>query len=253
MATNTKWENYSQTYKIDNYKYAVYVQTANIIYTFLKKKQGNLLDLGAGFGDIAVMLAKKMNFKIFAVENVKTSLLHIKSNIRRNNLKYKVRAEHEDAYNMSYPDNTFGVGISTGYECCGAYPGVTKEFTRVVKEDGIIIMDFVNPLNLYRILSPTKFFRLIKSVLQYKGFIKDDKKKFHLGIFGIKKHFRKFGLEIEDKVFFSTAPPIFRNRIPAKYFIAFEKFLGWFLWPFFSRIIIVKFRNTKNEIIHNQE
>ncbi len=235
-----KWNRFWIRFIEDKYrqeiKKAIYPLTAKIILQMLEPhREGKILDVGAGFADIDILLARNSDFEIAACDNSEIALKNAKKNIKKNGFEEKIKAEYQDAYNMTYADNEFDFAISTGYASAGAYPEVTEEIIRVVKPNGIIILDFVRHHNIWN------FWKSLNALKGYWNYRKGGKNKyFHYGIFGIKQQFRT--LEIEKWHNFHTFLPLPTN---ADFYLTFENTIGKILSPLLARAFIIKFRNRK--------
>lgn len=246
-----QWDKYWKKFSSDNVKIATCKLSAMHTVDMLGFiRSGKLLDLGCGVSDIPILLAKQTKFKIFAVDFSNVAVKLMKNMVKQSGLKNRIVVEMQNAFDLSYDDNEFDVLVSFGHSSVASYIGVTEEVKRVVKPNGVIIMDFTNHLSLYDLLYTfdKKRQRILPSSLRilfkYLKII-EDKESYHFGVFGIKKYFEGFGLKLENLRFFNTYASIFPNRFSSEYYLYFENNVGRLLAPILGRVIIAKFRNVK--------
>lgn len=234
-----KWEEYSQKYKIDNTKLATFNLTLkNTLKLLDGANQGNLLDIGCGFGFIDVLLAKNTNFSITATDLSDTAIVKAKELVEENNLADRIKIEKQDVYNLDYPDDSFDVITSFGYASAASYKGVIKEVKRVLKPGGILILDYINHASLYNLL-------LIKQQIRnYREFKKGNLYNFaDKGVIG---YYKNNNMIYKNKIFFNTYPPIFKNTVPEKFYYGFEKTIGRAVPRFLGRVILFRFDKPQN-------
>ncbi len=232
-----KWENYSFKYnEIDSLKIATAEITAKITAKLLKdKKKDLILDIGCGFGLIDIFLAQKMSHNLIICDISEIALDQAKKNIKAAGLENRIKIEKKDVYNLDYPDNYFDVVLSFGYASAATYPGVQQEVHRILKPNGILIIDFINHLSLYRLLfSPL---RIWKDFLEYC-----QKKSYYFGILGIKKYFYSQKFKFIKRLYFNTYPPVLRNFFSPRFYILFEKTIGRIFRNILGRVVLVFFQ-----------
>ena len=231
MINLVKSDWYSKTW-YNRDKLFVYNITQKIVLNWLKNNQGKLIDLGCGYGIFTKRLAKNTKFKITAID-------YDKKNIELSNKilkKVNVKVKQENVLNMNFSDDYFDVAISTGYTSAATLPGAIREVKRIVRPNGLIILDYMRFYNIYYLFSGNFFKRLF-------NFIKKKDNQYYFGKFGLKKYLQKENnLVIEDIKSFYTYPPFFKSK---KLAILFENTIGILFKPFLARVIILKLRNIK--------
>lgn len=80
----------------------------------IKNPQGKVLDVGAAAGYLGVALAKKYpELKVYSTD-LSPDMVHLnKRVIKENKLVGRVIAQREDAYNLSFEDNSFDIVINS--------------------------------------------------------------------------------------------------------------------------------------------
>jgi ubiquinone/menaquinone biosynthesis C-methylase UbiE len=227
-----KWEEKAKKFEIDNVRRATFILTVENALKLLKgEKEGIVLDVGCGFGDIDVLLAQKTGFKIVAVDISDTALEAARKTVQRENLEHRIKVEKGDIYNFDYPDDYFDIIFSFGYTSAASYSKVSQEVARVLKPGGILILDYINHHSLYKILSLPKRHRLYK-----KGEL------YSFNLSGIKKHFQEVGLSFTENIFFNTYPPILNKILTVGFYVLFEKTIGSLFKKILGRVILVCFK-----------
>jgi ubiquinone/menaquinone biosynthesis C-methylase UbiE len=226
-----KWEKVAREFEIDNIRKATFELTVeNALKILNGKRDGVALDIGCGFGSIDVLLAKKTNFRIIAIDISDTALEAARKSVERADLKGRIIVEKGDVYALNYPENYFDVIFSFGYASAASYSGVSKEVARVLKPGGLLVLDYINHYSLYKIGFLPK---------RYRKYKKGDLYSFN--VTGIKDHFKKVGLNFVGKIYFNTYPPIFKNIIPVNFYLLFEKTIGRLFKRILGRVILVCF------------
>jgi SAM-dependent methyltransferase len=225
-----KWEEKNSDYKIDSTREATFLLTVkNTLKLLGPIKNGNLLDIGCGFGEIDILLAKKTNFKITGIDISKNALNIFNEKILKKELTNKINIEEGDVYNLKYPDNYFDIILSFGYVSAATYNDVQKEVYRVLKPGGILICDFINELSFY------KFLNTLKRTLKGKRI------PYFINSSGIRNEFEKNNLILKEQLFFNTYPPL-HFGVPVKYFLFFENTIGGIFNKLLGRVRLVKFQ-----------
>ena len=228
-----KWEKKSGEYELGSTREATFILTVkNTLRLLRNKREGKVLDIGCGFGEIDILLAQNSKFDIIGCDISKIALRNAQENIDRMGLGERIKVEEGDVYSLKYPDGFFDIVLSFGYVSAATYPGVQKEVARVLKPGGILICDFINCLSFY------KFFNSLKRVFIKKEF------PYYISLNRIRQKFEKEELIFLDQRFFNTYPPIDLNLGPAV-FLAFEKSVGRIFKSFLGRVRLVSFQKGK--------
>jgi len=137
-----------------------------------------ILDVGAGTGLTSLALAKEMsyNFGIIALEPVDEMIAIAKNNIDKQGFQKHISIKKGNGENIPYDNNSFDLVVSTFAIRHMSIEKALKEFKRVIKNNGrIVIADICAPDKWRTILG--KFIRFIFQKIirrKYKG---EDKSK----------------------------------------------------------------------------
>lgn len=195
-----------------------------------EKRTVRILDLGCGSGESTILLSEKTSCRIFAGDISEEAL---NKAIMLTKLNKNIDLIKLDVYSLPFRDNSFDIVVSYGYGSVASYKGAQSEVGRILKPNGIAIIDFRN-LSLYELLRP---YKLIK---YYKRYKQGEFRMYHFGKIGIAEEFRKGGLELKKTENFNTFPPISKH-IPSKVYIVFEYTIGRILRPLLARVFLAKF------------
>jgi len=219
--------------KMDNSRLATYELTVqNVLKLLGHKKEGRVLDIGCGNGIIDIMLANQTNFKITGCDISDVALNEAKKNAEKE--RATIIFEKQDVFKLDYPDNYFDVVFSFGYASTASFRGAQERIYRILKPGGLLILDFVNHLSLYKVL------RFRKNLIRFRVYKNEKTKYYHFGGLGIREYFEKIGFSFVSKIYFNTYPPI--KFIPAKIYILFENTIGRLFRKILGRVILVCFQ-----------
>ncbi len=228
-----KWEEWSKRYKISALREATAILTVKNTLALLKdKKEGKVLDIGCGFGEIDILLAKNSNFEIIGCDISEIAVKSAQNNVLQAGLSDRIKIEEGDVYKLNYPDASFDIALSFGYVSAATYQGVQKEVSRILKPEGILICDFINCLSFYKIFNTLK------------KFVKFNRIPYFITLSKIKREFEKYGLVFEAQKFFNTYPPL-DLEIDSKIFLIFEDTVGRIFRNFLGRVRLVRFKKLK--------
>ncbi len=229
-----KWEEKSRGYRLTPSREATFILTVKNTLNLLKnRREGKVLDMGCGFGEIDILLAQNTSFNIIGCDISDIALKAAQNNIKRAGLSSRIKIEKGDIYNLKYPDESFDIVFGFGYVSAPTYPGVQKEVARILKPGGILICDFINCLSFY------KLFNTFKRIVKRKDI------PYYVSLNGIRRKFEREGLVFINQQFFNTYPPIDFNLKP-KIFLAFEDSIGKIFKTFLGRVRLVSFKKVKS-------
>ena len=193
---------YSKTWYNEEKK-PVYLITRQIILSWLNgENKKTLLDVGCGYGILTKLLRNRCDTQITAVDCDPEALEKARQTLKDTDVK----VEKQNILKLDYEEDSFDVLMSTGYTSAATLPGVIKEVKRVVKPNGVIILDYLRFYNMYYLLSGNFFSRLKR----YLG--KEDESQYYFGKFGLKKYIEQDnGLKIEKIQSFYSYPPFLKS------------------------------------------
>lgn len=222
-----------QDYAVGSSRLATYELEAEKVLSMLgNKKDGRLLDIGCGFAEVDILLAKNSNFLITACDISDVALLRARRNVQNSQLEERIKIEQADVYHLPYPDNFFDVVTSFGYTSAATYKGVQGEVARVLKPGGLLVCDFINLLCLYKIKEvPIRWRKLTHEEGKYYNI---------LTARGIREYFARYNFHVMSQGFFNTYPPV--DFVSAKFLILFEKTIGRVLNKVLGRVRLVCFQ-----------
>lgn len=217
---------------VNSARQATFILTLkNTLELLGNKKNGKMLDIGCGSGELAILLAQSTDFEITGFDISKKAVESARENVRKAGLGSRIKIEEGDIYNLRYPDNYFDAAVSYGYVSAATYRGVQKEIARILKPEGLLVCDFINCLSLYKVFG------------SLKRFMRGDS-PYYLLLSGIKKEFKKDGLIFSGQRLLNTYPPLDLKFSP-KVFLAFENTLGKLFKKSLARVRLVCFSSTR--------
>jgi len=229
-----KWERYARVVDTaSSSKRATFALTAEHTLDILgDRRNGRMLDIGCGFGEIAILLADRTKFNIIGCDISKECVARARENVKNAGHEDRISIEEADVFRLPYPDNYFDVIVSFGYASPATYKGAQGEVARVLKPGGLLICDFINYLSLYKIASLRG---------RWRKLMREDGKHYNtITKKGISDYFLKYNLQFVSQVLFNTYPPL--NFLPANSMVLFDKTIGMFLNKILARVRIVCFQ-----------
>lgn len=236
LARKTKWDAYAEI--IDTTtpsKRATFDLTVQHALGMLgDKREGSLLDIGCGFGEIDVLLAKQTSFKITGCDISDKCIDGARKNVNKAGMENRICIEKGDVYKLKYPDNYFDVIVSFGYTSAATYKGVQGEVARVLKPGGILICDFINYLCLYKIM---------RLQVGWNKMIREEGKYYNIAtVKGMKEYFARHNLNFISQSLFNTYPPL--DFLSKGAMIFFERSIGSIFRRVLGRVRLVCFQKT---------
>ena len=153
ISRKTKWEKYAKSVDTQSSsKKATFLLTVdNALRLLGERRNGLMLDVGCGFGEVDILFSKRTNFRIIGCDISKVCVDRARDNVKLAGLTGKIKIEEGDVYSLTYPSNYFDVVTSFGYASAATYKGAQAEVSRVLKPGGFLVCDFINYLSLYKV------------------------------------------------------------------------------------------------------
>ncbi len=230
----TKWEKYAKSVDTQSSsKKATFSLTAdNALKLLGKRLDGLMLDVGCGFGEVDILLAKRTNFRIIGCDISGECVGRARDNVKRAGFTGRIKIEQGDVYSLTYPSNYFDVVVSFGYASAATYKGAQAEVSRVLRPGGFLICDFINYLSLYKIVHlPVKWKRIVSREGKYYN---------EATVRGISNYFARYNLHFISQKLFNTYPPV--NFLPPGALILFDKTIGRVSGRVLGRVRLVCFQ-----------
>lgn len=163
--------------------------------TKLDRAEYRILEIGCGNGLVGrtIIEGLKKSGKVFSYHF--TDLLNecielTKKTIGNLEQESDIKLSLLDVYEAdeSLGENTQDIIVSTGFASAASYRGSVPMISKILKEDGILICDFVNHL------SPFLLLRRPHYLFQYLFNSKSPLDSYHFGIIGIRNFFKNHDL-----------------------------------------------------------
>jgi SAM-dependent methyltransferase len=231
-----KWEIYAQIVNTKTSpKKATFALTAEHAMKLLgDTREGIALDVGCGFGEIDILLAKMSNFKIIGCDVSQRCVERARENVKFSGMEGRIKIEEGSVYLLPYPDAYFDVVMSFGYASAATYKGAQAEVSRVLRPGGFLVCDFINYLSLYKIAS---FAAKRKKLINEEGKYYND-----ATVSGISDYFARYNLHFISQKLFNTYPPV--NFLPPGALILFDKTIGRVSSRVLGRVRLVCFQKS---------
>ncbi|MFY9457342.1 MAG: class I SAM-dependent methyltransferase [Candidatus Spechtbacterales bacterium] len=229
-----KWEEYARIIDTKtSSKSATFTLTVEHTLQLLgDKREGIVLDVGCGFGEIDILLAKMSNFKIIGCDVSKICVEKARGNVKSSGMGGRIKIEEGSVYALPYPDEYFDVVVSFGYASAATYKGAQDEVRRVLKPGGLLVCDFINLLSVYKIMN---------APARWKRLTREEGKHYNtLTMRGIREYFQRYNLKLISQRLFNTYPPM--NFLPPQSLIFFDKTIGRVASYVLGRVRIVCFQ-----------
>lgn len=142
-------------------------------------KNGMVLDLASGTGDLAIETIRRKQCRVIATDIARRMLIFAKEKVHQKNLAASMLLVNGDGEKLPFKDGFFdAVTIAFGIRNMGTMPDALKEMERILKPAGeVIILEFSLPVNA--------FFRAIylfyfKNILPFIGrLVSNDEQAYH--------------------------------------------------------------------------
>ncbi len=144
---------------------------------FLKNHLGKTLDYGFGTGENLIFLSKE-GHKMFGIETSNTVIKLVKKKLKKNKVKSNLKLlknEKKLPFKKNFFDNIVCVSVLSMLKTKKNVEHLLKEFKRVLKKNGNLIIDINGPKSSY--FYNKKDFYSIKSKKNFSNLLKKNKFK----------------------------------------------------------------------------
>jgi SAM-dependent methyltransferase len=194
-----------------------------------------VLDVGCGQGRV-IELLEAAGYRVLGLDLASVAL-----GAARQRLGPTARLVQGDAFQLGLADGAFDVVISLGYASVGSYPGVQAELARVLRPDGVALVD-LRHVGLYHLpLLPRFGRRWLKAWRRGEAL---------LPLLGFRPAptWAAAGFRLEAVRLFNTHPPL-GSWLPAEAYLTFERRIGRHLAPVLARTGLAKLRRVDPEAL----
>jgi SAM-dependent methyltransferase len=198
-----------------------------------------VLDLGCGDGEITELLLADPRLDVVALDLSAEALVQLRSR-RTASARDRLRSVRGSAYELPFRDRAFDAVVSFGYASAASYDDVEREVARVLRPNGIAVVDFANP-SLYHWVADAR-----GTLRWYRRFRSSADAQYHFGRRGLARHFRPAGLVLEAVRYVNAYPPVgLLTRLPCVDLI--DRALSRVLGPLLGRVLLAKLRRDRDE------
>ncbi|HEX3244811.1 MAG TPA: class I SAM-dependent methyltransferase, partial [Chloroflexota bacterium] len=188
------WDRFWDNSNLDNARRATLTISARLAAELLDGEPvSRVLDLGCGFGEVAIMVSRRLHASIVAADISEHAVSATSSATRTAGLMDRICTVRADCYRLGFADCAFDAVMSYGYASAASYEGAEKEVARVLRPGGVAVIDFRNISFYNTVLDPMAGWRIWRRYRRHE-------KVYHLGPLGLREHFAPAGLDLEQIV-----------------------------------------------------
>jgi len=205
----TKWREMTRKFSHWDTPHQRAVQTAeaSLVATWLLEhnlSHYDILEIGCGNGQFGATIVEKLkqaqtsynyHFTDFLPECIEYTKSKTQSQLSDSQLQYSVL----DVYNIdqSLPPASQSIILSTGFASAATYKDAVPKVASVLKQDGLLICDFVNHSSPIKLLAhPIKSFRRFFKLQSSLKVNQTPAGIYHFGAFGLREFFDAHGLTL---------------------------------------------------------
>jgi cyclopropane fatty-acyl-phospholipid synthase-like methyltransferase len=151
-----KWERYARAVDTTtSSKKATFILTARHALDILHgRRSGRMLDIGCGFGEIAILLAQGSDFDIVGCDISSDCVAKTRENVKKAGMQDRIEIQEADIFYLPYPDNYFDIIVSFGYASAATYKGAQGEVARVLKPGGVLFCRLASDIGMENRMRP---------------------------------------------------------------------------------------------------
>lgn len=153
--------------------YVPIARKANIEYLqnlIKKEKLYNILELGSAIGYSAICMAKvSENVRITTIERNEKMYNEAINNVKEANLENQIDIIFDDVFNVDLSGNEYDLIFIDAAKA--QYTKFFEKFAPLLKDNGVIISDNIELLDLQRLTDSKKSKRLVEKMGEYKEYL----------------------------------------------------------------------------------
>lgn len=153
--------------------YVPIARKANIEYLqnlIKKEKLYNILELGSAIGYSAICMAKVSgNVRITTIERNEKMYNEAINNVKEANLENQIDIIFDDVFNVDLSGNEYDLIFIDAAKA--QYTKFFEKFAPLLKDNGVIISDNIELLDLQRLTDSKKSKRLVEKMGEYKEYL----------------------------------------------------------------------------------
>ena len=153
--------------------YVPIARKANIEYLqnlIKKEKLYNILELGSAIGYSAICMAKvSKNVRITTIERNEKMYNEAINNVKEANLENQIDIIFDDVFNVDLSGNEYDLIFIDAAKA--QYTKFFEKFAPLLKDNGVIISDNIELLDLQRLTYSKKSKRLVEKMGEYKEYL----------------------------------------------------------------------------------
>jgi SAM-dependent methyltransferase len=203
-------------------------------------RPARVLDLGCGHGDLTPLLLEDPRLEIVGLDLSAAALDRFQTRLGRR-LPARLGLTQASVYELPFQDGAFDVVVSFGYASAASYTGAEWQVARVLRPDGVALVDFANPSLYHWLAAPGPTIRWLQ---RYRD---PTQAQYHFGRRGLRRHFEPTGLRLDAVRYLNAYPPL--ERLAGRpWSAALDRRLSSLFGPALGRVLLVRLRRTSMQV-----
>lgn len=193
-----------------------------------------VLDLGCGNGDLTSLLLESRRLSLVALDLSASALGQFRAGYPTD-LPPRLALVRASVYELPFPDGAFDAVVSFGYASAASYDGAEREVARVLRPEGVAIVDFANPSLYHWLAGPAPTLRW------YRRYRAPREAQYHFGWRGLREHFGPAGLRLDALRYLNAYPPL-SVLAGRPWSLKLDRSLSALAGPLLGRVTVARFR-----------